>query len=165
MSAPLTKSGLTLQEERFCQAMLTQAEAKGSQSEAYKLAFNAHHWKANALAVAASRLRDKPKVQLRIAELAEDALAAAQVTPDWIVRLMAEESVSREPDASAHSRLRGLELLAKVRAMLVDRQEHIVTGEIVIHHVSFRERLGQVVEGEARALPAQGGPSEASEAV
>ena len=63
--AAVLPSGLTARREAFCAAI-----AEGlSGSDAYRLAFDAERYGPNALAVAASRLLDVPKVALRITEL------------------------------------------------------------------------------------------------
>ena len=118
MSAAITAAGLTLNEERFAQALV--ASPNANQAEAYALAYNAHHWSRNALYVEASRLMDKPTILLRVRQLATEALDAAQVTPDWIVGNLKAEATAGNRKQPSQARIRSLEILAKHLGMLDD---------------------------------------------
>mgnify|MGYP001593243159 CR=1 FL=1 len=117
MRAAITEAGLTLKQERFAQQVIATG---GNLSEAYRRAYDAYHLAPTTVHPEASKLADYPNVATRIAVLAAEALDAEQVTPHWIVGNLKTEAISREADASAHSRIRALEVLAKHRRMLDD---------------------------------------------
>lgn len=64
--AKLTPSGLSEKQELFCQKYI---ENKGNASEAYRQVYSTKNMSENAIGVEAKRLKDNPKISLRIADL------------------------------------------------------------------------------------------------
>ena len=70
--------------EKFCQAIV----AGKSQSDAYRIAFNAKKMKAKTVHEAASRLMAEGKVAARIQELMKPVIEKVQVTRDqWLQKM------------------------------------------------------------------------------
>lgn len=86
---------LTLKQERFCQAYVANG---GSATDAYRTAFGAEGYTTKSLNEAGSRLSNTAKIASRIETLANEALAASQVTVDRIVAEYAKLAFSNMDD-------------------------------------------------------------------
>ena len=161
MSAAITAAGLTLNEERFAQALV--ASPNANQAEAYALAYNAHHWSRNALYVEASRLMDKPTILLRVRQLATDAAKAATLNNAWVLtRLMSntDRAMQAEPvldkdgkpigeyTYQGQTANRSLEILAKHLGMLDDHSTIDVRDDAAR---LVLQRLGMAMQAKIEA--------------
>lgn len=81
MARPLNEFGVTEQEEKFSRVFVE----TGNASEAFRQSYKADKMSANAIGVDASRLLDRPRVNLRIKQLREVHAKRHNVTVDSLV--------------------------------------------------------------------------------
>lgn len=81
MARPLNEHGVTEQEEKFSRVFVE----TGNASEAFRQSYKADKMSANAIGVDASRLLDRPRVNLRIKQLREVHAKRHNVTVDSLV--------------------------------------------------------------------------------
>jgi phage terminase small subunit len=118
---------LTPKQEKFCLAYLE----TGNASEAYRRSYNAERMKAETIAVKACELLKKDKVAVRLAELRQPAVEAAQVTCEGHLKQLAElrdkalEAGQFGPAVTAEIN-RG-----KVAGLYVERSEAVVRKFVV----------------------------------
>lgn len=132
-TSAITAAGLTLQQERFAQAVIAH---DGNASAAIRQVNpDTATWLPESVNVAASRLMANAKVALRIQVLAAEALDAEQVTASWIAGRLKGEATGGDLTEPNHARIRALEVLAKWRGMLVERSESLTLGSVELRVV------------------------------
>lgn len=120
MGALRDPNALTPKQEAFCHAYIETSNA----SEAYRIAFDAHHWKPTSVVVKASVLMAKDNIRLRIGQLQGEALERHEMTVDGIAALLMDDrDFAREGEApsAAVSATLGL---AKLYGLMVDKLDH-----------------------------------------
>lgn len=105
MKAAVTPDGLTLQEERFCQAFVRSMDSRsdGNASAACREAYpNSLNWTTGTLNVQASRILARPKVRLRIQHLIEAEAHALGITEPTVLHdLEQDRQLARENNQAA----------------------------------------------------------------
>lgn len=109
---------LTAKQENFCQGV-----AKGlTYSDAYRQAYDAKKMKMEAINIAASRLMDNPKIELRVEELKKRALKRYDLTVDDIVEELEDaRKIARELGQSS-AMVSASMGKAKLFGMIVDKK-------------------------------------------
>lgn len=109
---------LTAKQENFCQGV-----AKGlTYSDAYRQAYDAKKMKMEAINIAASRLMDNPKIELRVEELKKRALQRYDLTVDDIVEELEDaRKIARELGQSS-AMVSASMGKAKLFGMIVDKK-------------------------------------------
>ena len=110
---------LTDKEELFAQEVASGA----TQSAAYRKHYDADGMQANSIHVEASRLRNKPKVSLRIDELKAKAADVAIVDKVMVLRGLLNEAKNIDEGASHSARVAAWAHLGKHLGMFVDKTE------------------------------------------
>lgn len=118
---------LTAKQENFCQAVF-----KGSnQADAFRTAYNASNWSANAIYVQASRLMGNPKLILRLQDL-RDAAASSAIWDRAQVLKKAGRNVDAAFEKGNFAASNGaLSIIVDVQGLKVTKVEH--SGAIVHH--------------------------------
>ena len=80
--AKLTPTNLSEKQELFCQKFI---ETKGNATEAYRQIYSTKNMSENAIGVEAKRLKDNPKISLRISELQGKHAKRHNVTVDSLI--------------------------------------------------------------------------------
>ena len=115
----LDSAALTDKEELFAQEVASGA----TQSAAYRKHYDADGMQANSIHVEASRLRNKPKVSLRIDELKAKAADVAIVDKAMVLRGLLSEAKNIDEGASHSARVAAWAHLGKHLGMFVDKTE------------------------------------------
>lgn len=110
---------LTDKEELFAQEVASGA----TQSAAYRKHYDADGMQANSIHVEASRLRNKPKVSLRIDELKAKAADVAIVDKAMVLRGLLNEAEDMTEGSSHGARVAAWAHLGKHLGMFVDKTE------------------------------------------
>jgi len=138
------KYGLTVKQERFCHAYVR----LGNATEAYRQTYDTTGI-ASTVQTDADALLNHPRISPRIIKLVDRVTDAEESTTDLILQRLLRESDAEEPTSDVPSaRVKALEVLARVRGMLIDRSEVAIAGRI--EHV--HPEMGNLSESELRAL-------------
>lgn len=110
-----------------------------------------------------ARLLTKVDIQRAIEEAQAERAQRVQITADWVLTRLREESQERGEGASHSARVKALELLGKHLALFVDRHQHtgadggpIQIVEVVRPHARPGEHNGRTPAIELPSGPAQG---------
>ena len=120
-------------EELFAQEVASGA----TQSAAYRKHYDADGMQANSIHVEASRLRNKPKVSLRIDELKAKAADVAIVDKAMVLRGLLNEAEDMTEGSSHGARVAAWAHLGKHLNMFIDKSEVKTEGNISID-ISFK---------------------------
>lgn len=130
--------GLTLKQERFCQAYVANG---GNATEAYRTAYDCSTMTDKSVNEVAARLPKEVKIASRVKELEAWALEAAGVTPERIVRQYAKWAFGDKRDLVAKG---AADSLAKIAGLFTDKVQ--VTGKdggpVQTERVEALARLG-----------------------
>lgn len=118
VARPLNEHGVTEQQEAFCRAFVE----TGNASEAYRQSYKANRKSANSVAVDASRMLDKPNVNLRIAQLREGHTKRHNVTVDSLVAELEEIKNVALSAETPQSSAAVAAVLGKAKLMGLDKQ-------------------------------------------
>ncbi len=119
----------------------------GSAARAYRAAYDADGMSDQVVQNEASKLLHHRGVSVRVHEIHEEALAAAQLTPELIIKGLVD--IANDPNANANARVRALQALMKPLGMDVQRTVH----EGTIHH-DINPTLSQLSIEDLEALAA-----------
>ena len=140
------KYGLTVKQERFCHAYVR----LGNATEAYRQTYDTLGV-TTTIQTDADALLNHPKISPRIIKLVDRVTDAEESTTDLILQRLLRESDAEEPTSDVPSaRVKALEVLAKVRGMLIDRSQVEVALAGRIEHV--HPEMANLSETELRAL-------------
>lgn len=115
----VTVDGLTLKQERFCQAFLSNG---GNATEAYRSAYNVSPDSyPNGASRDASLMLDKPKIGQRISRLIDDAVKAEGVTPEYLIARLRSEIDADDGTRGKGARVRACELAMRWHGMIQER--------------------------------------------
>tara|TARA_R110002096_G_scaffold268272_1_gene461952 strand:+ start:361 stop:801 length:441 start_codon:yes stop_codon:yes gene_type:complete len=106
----------TVMNERFCQHYA--GASNGNGSEAARLA----GYSENSCATIASALLKKVHIKKRIDLIEQEALDAAEITPEWVLQQLKKNAVSAQEDNPAASN-GALKLIGQHAKMFVERTE------------------------------------------
>lgn len=135
--AKLTPNGLSEKQELFCQKFI---ENKGNASEAYRQVYSTKNMSENAIGVEAKRLKDNPKISLRISELKGEHRERHNLTIDDLVKELEEARTAaltcETPQSSAaiaatlgKAKLLGIGKLAELEIALKQAELEQAQGE------------------------------------
>lgn len=120
---------LTDKEELFAQEVASGA----TQSAAYRKHYSVDNMKATSIHVEASKLRNTPKVSLRIDELKAKAADVAIVDAAMVLRGLLNEAEDNTDGSSHGARVAAWAHLGKHLGMFVDKSEVKTEGNISIN--------------------------------
>ena len=101
-------NGLTVKQERFCQAFI--GEADGNASKAYRMAYDAENMSPESVHQEASTMLELPQISLRIQDIYSEAMAAQKLTREWVLGRLMKIAEGDERDGPG---VKSLELLGK----------------------------------------------------
>ena len=107
----------TVKNERFCQHYC--GASNGNGSEAARLS----GYSENCAAEIAYELLRKPHIQQRIKIIEQEALDAAEVSPEWVIQQLKLNSVSAREDGNQAASNGALKLIGQHAKMFVERSE------------------------------------------
>ena len=129
----VTLAGLTLNQEAFAQAW---ARSRNN-TVAFKAAYKHEEYSPEALYVEAHRVRNNPKVALRILDLIQEQADHAELTQDWVIDRLMAEAIHAEGDGA---RATNLKTIAQSLAMLtlrnINESENKSDADAVLELVS-----------------------------
>ena len=140
---------LTIKQERFARHYVANG---GDGRKAYKFAYAAQNMTNGSVDVEVNRLKLNPRVALRIQQLEDEALHAAQVTPEWVVGRIKDRA---ETTASDQVAMRGYELLGKAVGLL--RPDGV---RVQVNVASIGSETRQLIGEGKLALDELGGDAE-----
>jgi len=111
-------AGLTVKQEKFCQAYIE----KGNASEAYRTAYAADKMKPEAIHVNACKLLDNAKVALRLKELRGDIQQRHSVTVDSLLAELEEARTAALTSETPQSSAAVAATMAKAKLTGLDKQ-------------------------------------------
>lgn len=124
---------LTYRQEKFAQKVVE----TGNQSEAYRQAFGAENYSPEALHVQASRMANKPKVLLRVAELQEEAAYMATFTAAKAIQDLEEDRQLARQEGQSSAAISATVHKAKLAGVYIDKAQVEHKGMTV--HISGPE--------------------------
>lgn len=116
--AKLNEHGVTEQEDAFSRVFVE----TGNASEAYRQSYKSDKMSVNAIGVEASRMLDRPRVALRIAQLRETHTKRHNVTVDSLIAELEEARIAALTAETVQASAATAATMGKAKLMGLDKQ-------------------------------------------